>query len=95
MAGEKITNPIKGLTIEKIIELSGFKNIDLLKVDIEGAETELFKGDLTWLLRIGSIAIEFHGDSRQRAKFDAIIQENRFRIYDSHRHTLLAVRESY
>jgi FkbM family methyltransferase len=38
-----------GLPIQKIIENSGFTKIDLLKVDIEGAEVELLKGDLDWL----------------------------------------------
>jgi len=34
--------------------------VDLLKVDIEGFEGELFSGDLTWLERIRSIIIEIH-----------------------------------
>ena len=34
--------------------------VDLLKVDIEGFEGELFSGDLTWLVRIRAIIIEIH-----------------------------------
>jgi FkbM family methyltransferase len=34
--------------------------IDLLKVDIEGAEEELFSGDLAWLDRVDAVLIELH-----------------------------------
>jgi FkbM family methyltransferase len=40
----------------------GLPRIDLLKVDIEGAETVLFgAGADRWLPRVGAIAIELHG----------------------------------
>jgi len=35
-------------------------HIDLLKVDIEGAEQELLTGDLSWLQKVNSLIIEFH-----------------------------------
>jgi FkbM family methyltransferase len=34
--------------------------VDLLKVDIEGSEGQLFSGDLTWLRRVRAIIIEIH-----------------------------------
>lgn len=83
---------ILGSTIQKIIELSGFENVSLLKVDIEGAETELFRGDPSWLTRVGAIAIEFHAESRKHSEFDTIMKEFKFRIYDDNPHTALAVR---
>ncbi len=34
--------------------------VDLVKMDIEGAEEELLTGDLSWLERVKSLIIEFH-----------------------------------
>jgi hypothetical protein len=36
----------------------GRPHVDLLKVDIEGSETQLFQGDQTWLGRVNAIAME-------------------------------------
>ena len=36
------------------------KHIDLLKVDIEGAEKEVFASSAYWMSRVGAIAIELH-----------------------------------
>jgi FkbM family methyltransferase len=37
-------------------------SIDLLKIDIEGGEEELLRGDVSWLDRVNAILIEFHPD---------------------------------
>lgn len=39
----------------------GLQSVDILKVDIEGAETELFKTHNDWLPAVRSLAIEIHG----------------------------------
>jgi FkbM family methyltransferase len=52
---------IQGLTVSAIIRECGFEKIDLLKLDIEGAEKEIFEaGDLNWLNRTHAIMIELH-----------------------------------
>jgi FkbM family methyltransferase len=84
---------MQGFPITSIIRDSGFETVDLLKVDIEGAEVELFKGDLEWLRRVRAIAIEFHHGSREEIGFDRIMRDYGFRIYDQNQHTVLAVRE--
>jgi FkbM family methyltransferase len=40
--------------------LADLDRVDLLKIDIEGAESELFRGDLSWLEKVKAIIIEFH-----------------------------------
>jgi len=92
-AAHENSETIVGLPIQKIIEDSRFTQVDLLKVDIEGAEVELFKGDLDWLLRVRAIAIEFHNGSRERSHFDEIMRAYHFRIYDRDPHTVLALKE--
>lgn len=55
---------IEGVTMHTLIESSGHTRISLLKMDIEGAEVEVFSDkELSWLAQIDSIAIELHDDS--------------------------------
>ena len=82
---------IAGITMHDIIEQSGFASVDLLKMDIEGAETELFR-ELSWLSRVNAIAIEFHDDTRENTRFDSLMQEHGFRVVES-KHTVLAIRK--
>jgi FkbM family methyltransferase len=52
---------IKALTIPQILAQSGHDTIDILKLDIEGAERELFRdGCEEWLPRVKMIIIELH-----------------------------------
>jgi FkbM family methyltransferase len=83
---------VEGYTITEILDYSGFDRVDLLKVDIEGAERELFSTkDLSWLDRVGAIAIEFHEDSRSASGFDDKMIRNGFEILQSENyHTVLA-----
>ena len=84
----------RGLPMPGIIAESGFDTIDILKVDIEGAEVELFTGDVNWLRRVKSIAIEFHGNSRAESRFDDLMGEYGFRVIDRGSHTVLALKDS-
>lgn len=84
---------ITGLPIREIIGRAGFERVDLLKADIEGAEVELFKGDTGWLEQVGALAVEFHGDSRERIGFDRLMGDYGFEVFDQ-KHTTLAVRRA-
>jgi FkbM family methyltransferase len=90
---EETVPAVDGLTITELVEESGFPVVDLLKVDIEGAEINLFRGDQGWLAKVHEIAIEFHGDSRKQSGFDAIMEHHGFQIGDSNGHTVLAIRQ--
>lgn len=50
---------IRGITIPELAKLEVFTTIDLLKIDIEGAEEELFK-DPDWFRQVNYTAIELH-----------------------------------
>lgn len=87
---------VRGFTMAEILDYSRFDTVDLLKVDVEGAEAELFRGkDLEWLAQVGSIAIEFHGDSRETCAFDDIMKKYGFEICSDERHTVLALKPSW
>lgn len=83
---------IDGLPMIDIIKYSGFEDIDLLKIDIEGAETALFAGDNKWLARVRTIAIEFHGTSREDIDFDSLVQKYGFNVVADSGHTVIATR---
>lgn len=83
---------IKGLPMPELIARAGFDRVDLVKADIEGAEVELFGGDLAWLERVGALAVEFHGDSRAAIGFDSLVRERGFHVVEDGHHTTLAVR---
>ena len=55
--------PVEGLTLVEILRRAGQTGpVDLLKIDIEGAETEVFRGSPEWLRITRNIAIELHGE---------------------------------
>ena len=83
---------IPSFTMSSLLQRCGFPHIDLLKVDIEGAEIQLFQNDTSWVDRVRSIAIEFHGNSRIESRFDELMQRFGFQVDDSHAHTVYAFR---
>lgn len=52
---------IESITIDEILELKNWNEIDILKIDIEGAEKQLFESNFkTWLPKVKIIMIETH-----------------------------------
>jgi FkbM family methyltransferase len=51
---------IRGLTLDCLMKDNGIEYIDLLKVDIEGAEKEVFESPAGWIDRVGAVAVELH-----------------------------------
>jgi len=52
---------VKAVTIPSLLRQLGVEHIDILKLDIEGAERELFNlGAESWLGAVGQIIIELH-----------------------------------
>ncbi len=58
---------VRGYSVASIISRFGLQNIDLLKVDIEGAEEQVFEQCGSWIDRVGSVAIETHDHFRPRS----------------------------
>lgn len=88
-AGARRGDEVSTVTIPDLMAKFGFPRIDLLKVDIEGAELELFSGDVAWASKVNAIVIELHDRFREgcAAAFEAAsagfpyrwrVGENRF-----------------
>jgi FkbM family methyltransferase len=83
---------VPGYTMASIVDRSGFDIVDVLKVDIEGAERHLFAGDNSWLDRVRGLVLEFHGDARAASGFDTEMARRGFRVHEAPGHTVIAIR---
>jgi FkbM family methyltransferase len=64
---------IETVDIPKLIRMSRYERVSILKVDIEGAEQDLFYSRSSeWLSCIDNIVIELHNESCTRVFFEAI-----------------------
>ncbi|HEX5153352.1 MAG TPA: FkbM family methyltransferase [Parafilimonas sp.] len=79
-------NCIKGMTIQSLLELKNWDSVDIIKLDIEGAEKEVFStNDLSWLRKTRLLIIELHDRYKEgctKTVFKALDQFN----YDAHFH---------
>ena len=72
-APEGAAGKVQAWDVGTLIDKSGAKVVGLLKVDIEGAELEVFgTGASAWLTKIRNICIELHGPDCEEAFFNAL-----------------------
>jgi FkbM family methyltransferase len=51
---------VPGMTIDKLMADYKLEHIDILKMDIEGAEKEVFENASSWISRVGVVEVEMH-----------------------------------
>ncbi|MFC4311862.1 FkbM family methyltransferase [Steroidobacter flavus] len=51
---------IRAVSIPDVMQLHGLDHIDILKMDIEGAELEVLTHNADWLSKVGNLMIELH-----------------------------------
>jgi FkbM family methyltransferase len=56
----KTTDAVVALTIDDVMSEYALEHIDILKIDIEGGERDVFLNPGPWLERVGSIYVETH-----------------------------------
>jgi len=52
-------------TVDGLLREFGLEHIDILKIDIEGAELEVFSYTSAWIDKVEAIIIELHAVARQ------------------------------
>lgn len=65
---------VPATTLSELMDEMGIEKVDLLKVDVEGAEKEIFETAGGWIDRVGAIVIELHDrfrDGCSRAFYNA------------------------
>jgi len=87
---------VKSVTIAEIIRKHGLQKIDYLKMDIEGAEINIFKAEeLGWMSYVNAVNIEIHQEEKMRAEeYIEILTVNGFKAWkdDKHWAAVLATR---
>jgi FkbM family methyltransferase len=56
----ELRSPVNTVTIEKILNDYKLDKIDILKIDIEGSEKEVFNNSKNWIQKVDAIIIELH-----------------------------------
>lgn len=51
---------VHAFTVETILRDFGVEKIDILKIDIEGSELEIFQGSGRWIDKVDSLVVELH-----------------------------------
>ena len=54
------TNIVKAITIDHILADYCLNHVDILKVDVEGAEMEVFDNPTLWIEKVDSMVVELH-----------------------------------
>ena len=83
---ESEQNAVEGMTLETLRRQFDFESIDLLKMDIEGAERSVFEDERrisTVLSRVRIIAIEIHDEFKCRDQILSILRKNSFVTFQS------------
>ncbi|WP_304143165.1 MULTISPECIES: FkbM family methyltransferase [Mesoflavibacter] len=84
---------IESITIDKILEHKKWNTIDILKIDIEGAEKELFEKNYeNWLPKVKVIFIETHDRMKRNCAytvFRTIYKYQQFILYTTTEGTLI------
>jgi FkbM family methyltransferase len=60
----KIRGGARGLTLDTLMAECHVDFIDILKVDIEGAEKEVFEHTSAWVGKIGAVVVELHDNTK-------------------------------
>jgi FkbM family methyltransferase len=67
------TCDFRATTLPSLMKSAGFPYVDILKIDIEAAEYEVFSnGPLEWLEKVRYLVIELHDEPCERAVFNAV-----------------------
>lgn len=74
---------LQGVSMGSLLDSFGMDRVSLMKIDIEGAEAVVFRGNVEWLNRVDAIAIELHDDThfgRATEVFSSAIRGRGFEI---------------
>jgi FkbM family methyltransferase len=86
------TGTVPAYTVSDIISMAGRTRVNLLKIDIEGAEKELFEsGQTDWLDHVDAMVIELHDWFKPgcAAAFYGAIGKRSFRQYQSRENIII------
>ena len=89
---------LKTTTVDKLLAESGFDEIDLLKIDVEGAEKEIFSApDVDeWLSKVKVLTIELHDRMKLGCSYEFFKAMSKYKWFFSLRgENLIFIREEF
>ncbi len=93
---EAIFPTVDTITIDELLKVAGSNEIDILKIDIEGAEIELFNCNFeNWLEKSNLIVIELHDRLRKGCSevFNKAVGTYHFQLTKRGEHTILVKKQ--
>ena len=63
--GENVRHSVPGLCVETLMKQFNLDHIDIFKIDIEGAEKEVFSQTQSWIDQVNALIIELHEDKKK------------------------------
>ncbi|ATW50689.1 FkbM family methyltransferase [Streptomyces peucetius] len=70
---------VKAVTVPEVFERAGWDRVDILKMDIEGAEEAvLLAADTSWLDRVGVLAVDIHDKYVDRRPLVSVLAAHGF-----------------
>jgi FkbM family methyltransferase len=89
-SNKKADNNIVVISMTELMVNNNINNIDFLKIDIEGAEKNLFENaqNLKWLAKVKIIAIEIHDEFGARKHIEDTLLKYNFKLQYSGEHTI-------
>ncbi len=85
---------IEALTVGEVLRDYSLDRIDLLKIDIEGSEVEVFASSSGWIERVDAICLELHDRFRPGCSRAVLGAVSDLPIESWHRESLLVVRDA-
>ncbi|NNT72583.1 FkbM family methyltransferase [Flavobacterium sp. IMCC34852] len=77
---------LKAYSINYLVKENNFETIDILKIDIEGSEKEVFtspKADVSYLAKTKCVAIEIHDEFDCREAIYKVLRQYNFEFFNS------------
>ena len=74
---------ISSITINELLIEKKWSTIDLLKIDIEGAEAEIFRSNVDFLEKTRIIALEVHEEFISHIEIESILKKFGFIVFYS------------
>jgi FkbM family methyltransferase len=85
---------VRGVTVRNLMEECGIHYIDVLKIDIEGSEKEVFENSAAWIDDVGMIAVELHDRFRSGCTIAVNSATKGFQVLARNGETIFFGRES-
>lgn len=82
--GDQIVTDVQSISIEQIMKEQSLESIDILKVDIEGAERELFQSSSPWIDKVRCAIVELHeynAEGATKAVMDALTPTKKHKTF--------------